>query len=143
VSLARPTTVLVLAAALAVPCLAQAQDKDKTDFQILVASVSTKGTEVAPELKGMAADFKRNGLAFTNYKLVNKAALKLKLNESGQVKLPNGVAKLTLQKLEGVKATVFVESPAMKNTQTMTPGGETYLDAGKDGDAKIWLAVKR
>ena len=142
-SLARPTPLLALAVVLAVPALAQAQDKDKTSIQVLVASVSTKGTDVAPELKAMAADFKRNGLAFTSYRLVSKASLALKLSETGQVTLPNGIARLTLKKLEGAKATLKVESPGMKSDLTMTPGGEAYLGAGASGAEQIYLALKR
>ncbi|MGC4115026.1 MAG: hypothetical protein QM765_10530 [Myxococcales bacterium] len=141
----RRTTLLALAVVLALPALAHAEDQ--IDVQILVAQVSKKGAEVAPELKGMSTDLKRTGLAFTNYKLVNKHSLKLKLNQPGQVSLPNNaVAKLTLIKLEGAKATVKVDSPALKMDMAMTPGGEIYIGAGKadpKSDDQIYLAVKR
>jgi hypothetical protein len=140
VSLVRPTTLLAVATVLALPVLAQAQD-NKVDVQVLVAQVSTKGTEVAPELKAMAADFKRNGLAFTSFKLVSKEALKLKLNETGTVKLPKGLAKVTLQKLAGAKASVKVEPPGI--VLEMTPGGEAYIGAGANGPDQLYLAVKR
>ncbi len=155
-SLARPTPLLLaLAAVLAVLAFpafpafpAHAQAADKIDVQVLVAQVSTKGTDVAPELKGMAADLKRSGFAFTSFKLLDKKPLALKLKAAGTVKLPNGLARLTLVKLEGAKATVEFETPGtaarpLKSTQTMTPGGETYVGAGDHADGKIFLAVKR
>lgn len=142
------STFFALAVVMAAPAVAQAEDK--IDVTVLVAQVSKKGAEVAPELKGMAADLKRTGLAFTNFKLVQKHALKLGLNQPGQVPLPNnGTAKLTLVKLDGPKATVKVDSAGMKMDMAMTPGGEIYIGAGKadpkdaKSDDQIYLAVKR
>ena len=122
---------------------ASAGAQPKTSFQALVAQVSNTGNEVSPELKAMAQDFKRNGLAFTSFKLVSRASLSLGPGQTDSVKLPNGVAKISLVKVEGNAIRLKVAAPFSTSEYSMTPGGELYIDAGAHGATKIFLAVKR
>ncbi|MBI5545098.1 MAG: hypothetical protein HY901_14500 [Deltaproteobacteria bacterium] len=132
---------LTLAFGLCLPSLAMAQGK--TTLQVLVASVSTNGKDVDGALKGMAQDFKRNGLAFSSFKLVRQESLSLAPGETGNVTLPNGTAKVTLLKIEGSSARVKVASPGSTSELGMKAGSEAYIDAGAHGQGKVFLAVKR
>lgn len=130
---------ILLAAAIPAGAIAQG----KTTFTVLVASVSNEGAAVDAPLQGMAQDFKRSGLSFTSFKLVGQSPLALALNETQSVTLPNGVAKVTLLKVAGPQATVKVASPGITLELVVSAGGEAYIDAGKHGKGKVYLAVKR
>ena len=121
------------------PCFAEG----KTSFQALVVAASTAGKEVDHALKGMESDFKRNGLAYTSFKLVGRESLSLSPGQSGSVRLPNGTAKVTLLRLEGKSARVKVAAPSSTSEYSMAPGGEAYIDAGAQGASKLFLIIKR
>ena len=136
-----PTAALAMLAALGLPATSAAQNK--TSIDVLVASVSTGGKDVASELAGMAKDFKRERLPFTSFKLISRTSLSLGPNQSENVRLPNGNAQFTLVKLEGNAARLKIATPFMTSTYTMKPGGEMYIDGGAHGSSKVYLAVKR
>jgi hypothetical protein len=124
---------------LGAPALAQ----PKTTFQVLVAQVSSKGSDVDPALKSMADDFKKTGLPYTSFKLVNRASVSLAPGGTEAVKLPNGVAQLTFVKVEGNAVRLKVAAPFSTSEYSITAGGEVYIDAGAHGATKLFLAVKR
>lgn len=132
---------LAALAAASHPSLAIAESK--TSFQVLVASVSTRGKEVDPALKHMEQDFKRNGLSFTSFKLEGRASMTLAPGQSDSVRLPNGTAQVTVLRTEGRAVRIKVAAPFSTSEYTMTPGGEVYIDAGARGAQKVFLAVKR
>ena len=124
------------------PSSARAQGAAR--FEVLVASVSTGGGQVDGALRQMAADFKRNGLAFTSYKLVNSTRLQLAPGQSGTVPLPGGKATLLFVARDpDGKHRVKVTSPGSSAELSMSDGGEAYVDAGSQGSSKIFIVVRR
>ena len=125
--------------ALGAPALAQ----PKTTFRVLVASISSKGSDVDPALKSMAEDFKKTGLPYTSFKLVRSVSVGLAPGETEAVKLPSGTAHFTFVKVEGNAVRLKVAAPFSTSEYSITTGGEIYIDAGAHGATKVFLAVKR
>lgn len=138
-------TLAFLAALTALLSSASAAAEEKASIEVLVAEVSTKGAEIDPALKGMAADLQKSKLPYTSFKLLTKASLSLTPGQSGDVKLPGtpSTAKVTLLKMEGAKARVKIAVGKATADYSMAPGGETYIGAGAHRGNQIFLAVKR
>jgi hypothetical protein len=133
---------LVAFVAIAIPSGARAQESAK--IEVLVASVATSGNQIDGPLRQMAADFKRNGLAFTSYRLVSRTSLALRPGASGAVPLPEGRAQITYVRRDpDGKLRVKVSAPGTSSELSMSPGGEAYIDAGSHGGGKLFLVVRR
>ena len=131
---------LGLAAVLCVPAGAQAQS---SKLEVLVAAVSTSGAHVDPALSQLAQSFKRNGLAFTDYKLVHRSSLNLKQGETGSVPLTNGKASVTLVKREpDGKLRIRLNAPGSASEYEITPGGELSLQVGTVPGGKLFLVIR-
>ncbi len=137
-SLRSPARFLALFFLLAAPSAALAQS---VTLKVQVASVSSNGTEIDPALKQMAQDFKRNGLAFTNFKLVGSENLNLAPGQSGNVKLPNGNASVTYVRQAGGKLTIKISAPAV--TTEVDLDRELTLGVGEHGGGKLFLIVRK
>ncbi len=141
---ARPAlfALVVLSALPLLSSTAWAQE-GKAKLEVMVAKVSTSGASIDPALKAMAADFKRNGLAFTNYALASTTKVELTKGKASSVKLPKGNAELTLLSDDKGKLRIKVSVPGSTSEISMTPGGEAYLEAGPQGDGKVFLVLRR
>lgn len=144
----RPLFAALLALGVAgiTPPAAHAADP-KTSLELMVAEVSTEGNSIDPKLSKIAADFKRNGLAFTNYRLVKSGSLSLAEKETGTLQVPGlkgGKVDVTLLKREpDGKVSVRVATGASASQLSIPPKGEAYLDAGAAGSKKLFVVVKR
>ena len=111
-------------------------------IKVLVAEVSNAGAAVDPQLQQMAQDFKRNGLSFTSFKLVDGAAWDLAPGQSGTIKLPTGTATVTVVKREADgKLHIKVVAPAVSTEVVLDR--ELTLNVGDHAGAKLFLVVRR
>jgi hypothetical protein len=107
-----------------------------------VALVSTRGKEVHADLRGMQKDFQRSGLRYSSFKLLQKANLSLVPGQTENMTLPKGEAIITLIKKEEKSVRIKVKAPGSSSEYTMATGGEVYIDAGNQGEDKIFLVVR-
>ncbi len=111
-------------------------------IDVWVALVSTKGTEVHDDLRGMQKDFQRSGLRYSSFKLWQKSNLSLIPGQTENMALPKGQAIITLIKKEEKSVRIKVKAPGSSSEYTMATGGEVYIDAGNQGEDKIFLVVR-
>lgn len=115
-----------------------------TRLEVVVAAVSNDGTQVDAALASLAQSFKRNGLAYTSYKLKHSANLSLSPGKSASIPLGKGEAKVTLVKAgEGGTVTLKLDAPNNAPTFDMTPGGEFIQQVGTIPDGKLFLIIRR
>lgn len=113
-------------------------------LEVVVAAVSNNGNQVDPALASLAQSFKRNGLAYTSYKLQHSANLSLTPGKSASIPLGKGEAKVTLVKAgEGGTVTLKLDAPNNAPTFDMTPGGEFIQQVGMIPDGKLFLIIRR
>jgi hypothetical protein len=130
---------LALVSLLSIPSLALAQ---QASLKVQVAQVSNQGTQVDEPLKQLAADFKRNGLSFSSFKLVGSENLSLAPGQSGTIKLPNGQATVTFVRKEGDgKLTIKVAAPSVSTEVALDR--ELTLNVGEHGGGKLFLIVRK
>jgi hypothetical protein len=132
---------LVAAAFVSLPAAAGAQTEK---VEVLVASVSTSGTQVDAALNEMARDFKRNGFAFSNFKLVTRSSLSLIPGQTGSVSLGTGEAKVTLVKREPKGSIVVrLNAPNSSSEYSIAPRGQVTVNVGNTPNGKLFVVLRR
>ncbi|MFN7131127.1 MAG: hypothetical protein ACK4N5_03540 [Myxococcales bacterium] len=114
-----------------------------TKVGVLVARVSTKGTEVDPQLKQFADEFK-TAMVASSFKVVEAKTFTLDEGGTGTISLPGGKkvdVKLVSRKPDG-SITVKVDVPPLTLTPELKPNAYIPLDAGTHGDGKLFVLVR-
>jgi hypothetical protein len=136
-------SVCIAASALADPPR-QKGKKPPVPLRVMVTRLSNDGSGIDPQARELESKLSNQGIRYDSAEVLEKKRLKLKLNEVGEIELPNG-RKARVSPLhrnaDGVLMAVDVDGSSKADVRAR-PNHTVIFSAGPYEDGKLVLSVE-
>ena len=139
---------LALSVCIAAPALAdppkQKGKKPKVPLSVMVTRLSNDGSGIDPRARDLENKLSNQGIRYDSAEVLEKKQMKLKMNEVGEIALPNG-RKARVRPLhrndDGVLMAVDVDGSSKADVRAR-PNHTVIFSAGPYEDGKLVLSVE-